>query len=276
MAEKIKLEKNTVSETLVLPLWGRACCAKKYPDIFPDEEAEKMVAALDYDFSGLNYKEFVMMTWALRKKMLCDRAKEYLKTYPKATIINLGCGVDSCFSYVDNGKCHVINLDLPEVIAVREMWMDCAEREKNVAADAFDLSWCEEIETALKDGVFIISGGVFMYFEAEKLQNFFAELAERFPGGGICFDAENSKGVEKSNRVLEKSGNRGAKILFAVDDAEDTFRSWSSHFGEILAFDRLPTDVAKEKSLPLLTKIILGMGFKMGMIKFVEIHFQKE
>ena len=30
-AGKIKIEKNAVSETLVIPLYGRAYCSKKYP-----------------------------------------------------------------------------------------------------------------------------------------------------------------------------------------------------------------------------------------------------
>ena len=40
MSEKIKIEKNTVAETLVMPLYGRADCSKKYPAVFKDGEAE--------------------------------------------------------------------------------------------------------------------------------------------------------------------------------------------------------------------------------------------
>ena len=40
MSEKIHIEENTVMETLVMPLYGRATCSKKFPDAFPDKEAE--------------------------------------------------------------------------------------------------------------------------------------------------------------------------------------------------------------------------------------------
>ena len=184
--EKIRIEKNTVSETLVIPLYGRAHCSKKYPELFSEPEAEQIVASVDYDFSALDYKEFTMITWAIRKKLLCDNAREYLKKYPRATVVNLGCGADVSFSTIDNGQCHFINLDLPEVIEVREKLVSCADREKNVAMDAFNTAWFNEVETRPEDGLYVISGGVFMYFEAEDLRKLFTKLALRFPGGGIC------------------------------------------------------------------------------------------
>lgn len=273
--KKIKIEKNTVSETLVMPLYGRAHCSKKYPEVFAEPEAEKIVDSLDYDFSTLNYKEFVLLTWALRKRMLCDSVKEYLKEHPRATIVNLGCGADVSFASCDNGMCHWINLDLPEVIEAREKIVSCREREKNVAMDAFDVAWFDEVETPIEDGLYVISGGVFMYFEAEKIKKLFTVLAERFPGGGICFDVENSSGVKKSNRIVKKSGNTGALIVFAVDDAQKLFSAWSDDFASIKTIDSLPKDILNAKSVPFISKKILNMGMKMGMLQIVEIMFEE-
>lgn len=90
-----------------------------------------------------------MITWAIRKRMLCDKAKEYLRKYPRATIVNLGCGADVSFASVDNGQCHFINLDLPEVIEVREKLVSCSDREKNVGMDAFDTAWVTVISSGI-------------------------------------------------------------------------------------------------------------------------------
>lgn len=271
--EKIRIEKNTVSETLVIPLYGRAHCSKKYPEVFSEPEAERIVDMVDYDFSALNYKEFMMMTWAVRKRLLCDKAKEYLKKHPKATIVNLGCGADVSFTSVDNGQCHFINLDLPEVIKAREKLVSCSEREKNVAMDAFDTAWFDEIETTVEDGVYVISGGVFMYFESEVLKKLFTELANRFPGGGICFDSCNSSGLKKSNRVVKKSGNKGAPVKLAVDDAKKLFLPWSDKFKVVNMVRELPQEMKAAKSVPWVSKLILSMGMKMKMIQIVEILF---
>ena len=79
MPDKIKIEKNSVAETLVMPLYGRAECSKKYPSVFKDNEAEKFIDSIDYDFSKLSYTSFVVLSWAIRKKFLLDCAKAYLK-----------------------------------------------------------------------------------------------------------------------------------------------------------------------------------------------------
>ena len=274
MSGKIIIDKNTVSETLVIPLYGRAYCSKKYPQVFNEPEAERIVDMVDYDFSALNYKEFMMMIWAVRKKLLCDKAREYLKRHPRATIVNLGCGADVSFASIDNGQCHFINLDLPEVIKAREKLVSCAEREKNIAMDGFDTAWFEEIETPAEDGVYVISGGVFMYFEEDVLKKLFTELADRFPGGGICFDACNSIGSKKSNRVVKKSGNTGAPIKLAVDDAKKLFLPWSENFREVNTVVELPENMKVAKSLPWMSKCILNMGMKLKMIQIIEILFR--
>lgn len=274
MNNKIKIEKNTVSETLIIPLYGRAHCSKKYPKVFAEPEAERIVDMVEYDFSALNYKEFVMMTWAVRKKLLCEKAKKYLEKHPRATVVNLGCGADVSFASIDNGQCHFINLDLPEVIEAREKLVTCREREKNVAMSAFDTTWFDEIETPIEDGVYIISGGVFMYFEAEKLKELFVKLAERFPGGGLCFDAANSAGVKKSNRVVKKSGNTGAPVVFAVDDAQKLFSAWSDSFKTISTMRALPEEIKNAKAVPAISRKILNMGMKLKMIQIIEIVFR--
>lgn len=49
---KYKIEKNTVQETLIIPLYGRKICSEKFPDMFMDEDAENLCNMLDYDFES--------------------------------------------------------------------------------------------------------------------------------------------------------------------------------------------------------------------------------
>ena len=48
---KYKIEKNTVQETLVIPLYSRKLCTELYPNLFQDETAVRLINQLDYDFS---------------------------------------------------------------------------------------------------------------------------------------------------------------------------------------------------------------------------------
>ena len=58
---KIAIEKNTVQETLVIPLYGRKMCSELYPRLFYDETAIRLIDSVDYDFSLLERKSRSMM-----------------------------------------------------------------------------------------------------------------------------------------------------------------------------------------------------------------------
>ena len=47
---KYHIEKNTVQETLVIPLYGRKVCTEIYPDLYRDDTAQKLIEQIDYDF----------------------------------------------------------------------------------------------------------------------------------------------------------------------------------------------------------------------------------
>lgn len=47
---KYHIEKNTVQETLVIPLYGRKMCSELYPNLFRDETAVRLINEIDYDF----------------------------------------------------------------------------------------------------------------------------------------------------------------------------------------------------------------------------------
>ena len=48
---KYKIEKNTVQETLIIPLFARKVCSGLYPDLYRDETAVCLIDDIDYDFS---------------------------------------------------------------------------------------------------------------------------------------------------------------------------------------------------------------------------------
>ena len=48
---KYKIEKNTVQETLILPLYSRKLCSELYPNLYRDETAVRLIDQIDYDFS---------------------------------------------------------------------------------------------------------------------------------------------------------------------------------------------------------------------------------
>ena len=58
---KYHIEKNTVQETLVIPLYGRKMCSELYPNLYRDETALCLIDQIDYDFSLLSQKSKSLM-----------------------------------------------------------------------------------------------------------------------------------------------------------------------------------------------------------------------
>lgn len=54
--QKVKIEKNTVQETLIVPLYGRKMCSEKFPELYTDVFAKELCERIDYDFTKLEKK----------------------------------------------------------------------------------------------------------------------------------------------------------------------------------------------------------------------------
>ena len=63
------------------------------------------------------------------------------------------------------------NIDMLDVIAVRNELFPAGERERNIACDLNDFSWMDEIDP--KNGAVFFAAGVFYYFKTEESAVYF-------------------------------------------------------------------------------------------------------
>ena len=275
MEQKTHIERNTVQETLVIPLYGRKLCTEQFPRLFRDDKAVELIGRIDYDFSALAAKSksfahrFGALEVAMRENDLMLEAKDYLKAHPKATIVNLGCGLDQTAENCDNGLCGIVNLDLPDVIEVRNRLLPDGGRVKNVAADLNDFSWFDKIDA--ENGVCFLAAGVFYYFKTWDIKKLFPAMAKRFPGGRLVFDAAGKRAVKIMLKTWVKdAGVTSIADFFSVDSVEADILPWMANAvvtyrGYMLGYNDL-----KDPSVPgafrLLSKIADGF-MKMRIIR---------
>ena len=229
---KIHIEKGSVQETLIIPLYGRKLCAEQFPALYQDEYAAKICESIDYDFSMLEAKknstmyQFGGLEGAMREKDMIWEITDYLKDHPKAAVVNLGCGLNMTGRMADNGTCRIYNLDFPEVIRSRGELMPTGEREENIACDLNDFSWMNQINAA--GGAVLYAAGVFHYFTAQQVRDMVIAMADQFPGGRLVFDAVGKFGRDVLMKgTLKNMGMNDVSGLFYVND-ESNLRDWSS------------------------------------------------
>ena len=236
---KYHIEKNTVQETLIIPLFGRLVCSERFPELFSDPGARRICDSLDYDFADKRKKMesaaglFGALEVAQRQYDLRCEAEDYLKDHPKAAVVNLGCGLDDTFSKVDNGQCRGYNIDLPDVIRVRNDLLPPRDRETNLSCDLNDHSWMEEIEAS--NGAVFFAVGVFYYFRTAEVKKLFQAMAARFPGGVLAFDSCNKRGAKLMRKTwLKEAGITDVGAFFSMEDEEELC-GWSGDFSSVTA-----------------------------------------
>jgi len=213
----IKIDLGAVQETLVIPLWARAKDAEKNNPIVGDIYARDIVARIDYDFSKFEtrYMKNHQLVWPIRAYNFDNCVQEFLVHNSNAVVVNIGAGLDTTFQRIDNGSVLWINIDLPDVAALRQKLIPDSEREMTIAKSIFDFTWIDHIARQTKGrSILFMAAGVLCYFEAPEVEALFRKLANAYPSAHVIFDAMSRFAVWVSNRaVLRKSGMDSSALL---------------------------------------------------------------
>ena len=275
---KYKIEKNTVQETLMIPLYGRKMCTKLYPNLYRDEAAVRLMREVDYDFTALEKKSaslmqrFGFLEAAMRQNDIAFEVRAYLKAHPNAAVVNLGCGLDDTGRRCDNGSCKIYNLDFPDVIRVRDTLLPAGDHEENIPCDLNDGAWLSKIDAS--NGAIFFAAGVFYYFLTEQVRALLQKMADAFPGTAIVFDAANARAV----KLMLKTWIRDAEIkdvgaYFAVSNAQAEIAPWDRRFqvssrGYMLGYNDL-----KDPSVSGFFRFLAKVGDGYMKMQIVKIEF---
>ena len=275
---KYKIEKNTVQETLFIPLYARKICSELYPNLYYDETAVRLMNEVDYDFSALKKKSeglmqrFGFLEAAMRQTDLAFEVRDYLRSHPNAAVVNLGCGLDSTGRACDNGSCKIYNLDFPDVIKVRNEQLPALEREQNIPCNLNDISWFDKIDAS--EGAVFFAAGVFYYFLKEQVRSLVCSMADKFHDSVLVFDAANKTAVKLMLKTWIKDAEiKDVGAYFAVSDAKSELSAWDNRLnvssrGYMLGYNDL-----RDPSVSGFFRFLSKVGDKMMKMQIVKIEF---
>ncbi len=222
--QRVKVDLGLVQETLMLPLWARARETDKDNPIVSDIHAKNIVESIDYDFTRIEKGHLAdhQSVWAIRTYNFDNITKAFLADNSRAVVINIGAGLDTTFQRIDNGTVIWINIDLPDVVAMRqkliqEKLIPDLEREITIAKSIFDFTWIDDISRWTEGrSILFMAAGVLMYFNAREVEILFCKLAEIYPLSHLIFDSMSWLPAWGSNREIKKimkSGKMDASPL---------------------------------------------------------------
>jgi len=179
--------------TAFIPLLARARARIQFPDLgFADREAEDIAAALGVPADLFGTDPGWMRGIVYRAKWFDERCRDFFAENPDGLGIALGAGFNTRFRRLAGAARQWVDIDLPEVIALKRRFVAPTGRYRMLARDIADPAWREDVGWRPGTPVVLTAEGVLMYLPPADVRALFAAIAERFSQGGapaaVLFD----------------------------------------------------------------------------------------
>ncbi|RDE16929.1 MAG: class I SAM-dependent methyltransferase [Candidatus Thorarchaeota archaeon] len=276
--EKISPELS-LEQTMGGPFWARATYSQMYPELLNDTDAIRIWNTIESRYSPADLAlvlklvdEFIALFVLFRARSFDDAIRRYIETHPSATIVDVGCGMDTTFSRVDNGQIHWYDLDLPDAIAKRRKYIPDAPRCTAITKSVLDLGWLESVDFSKDIGILFLVGGLLYYFKEEEVATLIRTMASRFPGGELIFDVPSKLGKRVWNRRLRKSDATGVSFSFYINDAARQVAEWDPRLqivDKFPLFSRLPHNPKWKRK----TRLLMKLSDSLGVMKIIQLKF---
>lgn len=219
-APRVPVALGPVARTLLVPLWARAVETARADAVLRDPRAREVAGALDVDFGVLRDAQASQLGCCVRAALVDGWVRELLARHPDATVIELGAGLNDRRARVDNGRARFVELDLPEVVALRGRFFAPDARREVIAASLVDDGVIESLRRHADAPCVVVSEGVLVYLDAASVRRVVARLREALPGAWFAFDAMTApvvalQGAHDAMRHFE------ARFVWSVRDPRE-------------------------------------------------------
>jgi methyltransferase (TIGR00027 family) len=197
---------SQVSRTAILTLICRVVESERKNPIFNDPMAvlclERLISLASAEEKNwiISRKRFYSRisahdakAGARRAKVFDDTANRFIAANPQCTVINLACGFDTRFWRIANENCRYIEIDLPEVVALkREILKDQLSYEL-IGCSVLDASWIDQVTTNGNRRFLFLAEGLLMFLPKPDVTQLFQLLTQRFARSQFVFDVVPEK-----------------------------------------------------------------------------------
>lgn len=263
---------GVVEDTLFIPMLGRIYASKHCPQILYDQKALDLEKKLPPGLPECgNQTQYTLLASAARSAHMDRYIRSFLQRRPNGVIAQLGCGLETAYYRCDNTRTRWYAVDLPHVIEYRRALLPEPGREIYIAGDAFAEDWIRQIRADVLDApILITAGGLFYYFEEERVLGLF-QMLRRFGEAEVVFDAVSRSGMAMMRKkYMRQVGHADAQMFFHVDSAEELAKKVNTNT-KILADESYYSAIPK-KDLLLSTKVCMAVSDRLRMVKMIHLR----
>jgi O-methyltransferase involved in polyketide biosynthesis len=177
---------------MLATLYGRALDAQSERPILHDTMAADAVRQLGLDFAATGLRPGDAEAVALRGAHFDARARDFLAAHPSATVLHLGCGLDTRVYRLGPGPgVRWYDVDFPDVIELRRRLYP--PRGELVGASVTDPAWLAPVPADRP--VLVLAEGLTMYLREADGRALLRRFVEHFGHGQFAFDALSPLGI---------------------------------------------------------------------------------
>jgi O-methyltransferase involved in polyketide biosynthesis len=237
---------SDISETLLIPLYARAGETQSKNPLINDRKALEITEILNKIFETspsplhrrlakgkvrMTANKKLIVFFALRTRRFDRYCREFLSRNPNGVIVELGCGLSSRFSRIDNGAVEWYDLDFPEVIEIRKQFFQETARSHMIASSVLGFRWMEQL-AATKKKILFVAEGLLMYLHEDDVKSLILKMQQQFPGCELVCEVENTFVInvlkkERWKRKFQRDYHLGPDVIlyFGIRAGKD-FESW--------------------------------------------------
>ena len=211
-AEEI-VRMNEVNKTLYIPLYGKSKVSQQ-GIILNDPSAEKIWKEEAFPIRGKSRSKWLAYNMAMRARVFDDWTDSMLQRCRDASVLHIGCGLDSRHMRVKTPCSEWVDCDLPDVIEIRKKYFRDNETYHMTALDA---SRPEQIGT-LPDcnTAIVVLEGLSMYLTNSQVRGLLQALDKKYREIHILMDVYTEFGV-KASKYKNPVNEVGVTKLYGID-----------------------------------------------------------
>ena len=219
MIGKEDLKLGSVERTMFITMMARARETLREDGIISDRYAVEMYEKIK-DIFPTEKGDWKSETGVVVRTVILDGyIRGFIEKNPEAVCINVGAGLDTRFFRVNNEKITWYDVDLPEVIEVREKLVPHHKNKISISCDALDPRWTSEVDAGERP-VLIIMEGLLMYFEEKDVKRVIHMMQRQFPNATLVLELLSEKIVKKTD-MADAVSKTGAVFQWGVSSGRD-------------------------------------------------------
>ena len=208
---------NNVNKTLYIPLYGKAFVSKK-GIILDDKRAEEIWAKEGFKLKGKSKSKWLAYYMGMRSKVIDNWLKEKISQVNDATVIHIGCGMDSRVERVGAPSSTWYDVDFPEVIKERRRYYSESDTYKMIEGDVREAGWLKQIPGS-KNAI-IVMEGVSMYLTDDEMRKLTDGLCAHFESLVLLVDAYTAFAA-KMSKARNPINDVGVTEVYGIESPKD-------------------------------------------------------